>query len=57
VPTPPPATAPMCIAQCTAVARSCKSQCKAAYHLGHDRHQCLVNCETTEKQCKVHAGC
>jgi serine/threonine-protein kinase len=57
-PAPTPATPPpICRAQCTDIARACKSQCKAQYHIGHDRHQCLVSCETTEKTCKAHAGC
>jgi serine/threonine-protein kinase len=52
---PPPA--PMCRAQCVDVARACKARCKGEHGFGRERHQCLVSCEATERECRLRAPC
>jgi hypothetical protein len=57
-PPPPAAPPPVCRSQCADTARSCKSRCKGEFGLlGKGRHPCMVSCETTEKECRAHAGC
>jgi tRNA A-37 threonylcarbamoyl transferase component Bud32 len=56
VPTPA-APPPVCRTQCADVARGCKARCKGQLRFGRERHQCLVDCETVERDCKSRAPC